>query len=147
MGKEYEYEGTQQYSDIINLPHPVSGTHPPMSMAERAAQFSPFAALTGHKDAIRETERLTEEWTEPDEGEREELDRRLSLLAEALEKAPKITVTFFEPDERKAGGTYRSVTGNLKKIDAYGHRLLLSDGTEIPMEYVVEIDGELFGAF
>lgn len=130
-----------KYDDIIRLPHHVSTRHPQMSIHDRAAQFSPFAALTGHDAAIRETERLTEEWVELDEDSKEQLDERLQMIREHLAERPEITFTFFQPDERKQGGAYRTITGKVKKIDEYEHRILLEDGTALMVEHLVSIEG------
>ena len=130
-----------KYDDIIRLPHHVPARHPQMSIHERAAQFSPFAALTGHDAAIRETERLTEEWVELDEDSKEQLDERLQMIREHLAERPEITFTFFQPDERKQGGAYRTITGKVKKIDEYEHRILLEDGTALMVEHLVSIEG------
>ena len=130
-----------KYDDIIRLPHHVSARHPQMSIHDRAAQFSPFAALTGHDAAIRETERLTEEWVELDEDSKEQLDERLQMIREHLAERPEITFTFFQPDERKQGGAYRTITGKVKKIDEYEHRILLEDGTTLMVEHLVSIEG------
>lgn len=133
-----------KYDDIIHLPHPVSVRHPQMSPLDRAAQFSPFAALTGHDAAIKETERLTEEWIELDESRKEELDERLQMLREHLSGTPEITFTYYKPDEKKHGGAYLTVTGKVKKIDGYEHRVVLEDGTVLPIDYLFSIEGELF---
>ena len=130
-----------KYDDIIRLPHHVSTRHPQMSIHDRAAQFSPFAALTGHDAAIRETERLTEEWVELDEDSKEQLDERLQMIREHLAERPEITFTFFQPDERKQGGAYRTITGKVKKIDEDEHRILLEDGTALMVEHLVSIEG------
>ena len=134
--------GTHEYDDIINLPHHVSTRHPQMSLYDRAAQFSPFAALTGHDAAIKETERLTEDWVELDEDSKELLDEKLQMIREHLDEKPEVTFTYFEPDERKQGGAYRTITGKVKKIDEYEHRILLEDGTVLIMEYLFSIDAE-----
>ena len=134
--------GTHDYDDIINLPHHVSTRHPQMSMYDRAAQFSPFAALTGHDAAIKETERLTEDWVELDEDSKELLDEKLQMIREHLDEKPEVTFTYFEPDERKQGGAYRTITGKVIKIDEYEHRILLEDGTVLIMEHMFSIDAE-----
>lgn len=141
-----EFENTACYNDMLDLPHHVSMTHPRMSIQERAAQFSPFAALTGYGDVVRETARLTDDFMDLDENSREGLDRRLALLQEHLHEGPEVTVSCFQPDERKSGGAYRSVTGIVKKIDTYGRFLVMTDGKKIPVEYIIQIDGELFGS-
>lgn len=132
------------YEDIINLPHHVSSKRPQMSMRDRAAQFSPFAALTGYDDAIQETGRLTEEKIELDEEAKDFLDRKQQYLLEHIQEAPALTVTYFVPDERKSGGKYRTKSGHLRKIDEIERFMQFSDGTKIPLNYVIEIDSELF---
>lgn len=133
-----------QYDDIINLPHHVSKTRPQMSMVDRAAQFSPFAALTGYDAAIKETGRLTDEKVNLSEEEKEALDRKQQILMEWLGDHPALTITFFVPDEKKSGGEYMTKSGNLKKIDEFERVMLLTDGTKIPLDDVVEIESELF---
>ena len=135
---------TEKYSDILHLPHPVSEKHPRMPMQDRAAQFSPFAALTGYEEAIYETGRLTEEKTELGEEEKAILDRKQRLLLEKLDELPSLTVTFFVPDEKKSGGRYITKTGNLKKLDPLEKWMLLTDGTKIPLENVKNIESPLF---
>ncbi len=132
------------YDDLLHLPHPTSAKHPRMPLADRAAIFSPFAALSGHGDAIRETARLTERRMELDEDAKAELDRRQAVLLEHLGEQPEVTVTWFRPDERKEGGAYLTTTGRLKKIDALGRRLVLLDGTGIPLEDVADLESECF---
>ena len=139
-----------KYDDIIDLPHHVSTKHPQMSLLDRAAQFSPFAALTGHDAAIRETQRLTEEWVEPDEDKKELLDEKLQMIRESLTGGkdvyglPEILFTYFQPDEKKSGGAYLSIQGKVRKIDEYGHQVILEDGTSLTIEHIVDIEGELF---
>ena len=132
------------YEDIINLPHHVSAVHTPMPMEVRAAQFSPFAALTGYGDAIRETGRLTEERVELEEDEVGDLDRKLSILQEKLGDRPEISVTYFKPDARKSGGAYVTATGRIRKIDMFDRVLAMEDGTRIPLEAVTGLEGGLF---
>ena len=117
-----------------------------MSELERAAQFAPFAALTGYDSAIKETGRLTDERIELDEEALTALDRKYQLLIEALDDAPEVTITYFQPDERKAGGKYVSAVGAVKKIDDFERRITMRDGTRIPMDDVLSIDGELFSS-
>ncbi len=129
-----------KYDDILYLPHPVSARHPQMPLADRAAQFSPFAALTGHEAAIRETARLTKERVELDESRKEILDERLQMIRENLSEKPEVTFTYFQPDERKSGGAYLTVTGRVKKMDGYERRILLEDGTVVPLEELIDIE-------
>lgn len=132
------------YDDILHLPHPTSKNHPRMSIQERAAQFSPFAALTGHAAAIAETARLTDRKMELDEDTRAELDRRQAILLEHISERPEVTITWFRPDERKEGGAYVTTTGRLKKIDQVERILVLMDGTNIPLEDVAALESDCF---
>ena len=132
------------YEDIINLPHHVSKTRPQMSMLDRAAQFSPFAALTGYDAAIKETGRLTDEKIEMDEDRKTALDMKQTYLIEMLDEQPEISITYFLPDTKKSGGAYVTVTGNLKRFDEYERLLILTDGKKIPMDDIADIDSDLF---
>ena len=132
------------YDDIINLPHRVSAKHPRMAMLDRAAQFSPFAALTGHGAAVEETERLTQPFCEPDEGEKAVINEKLRFLADIIGQNPIVTVTYFEPDKRKDGGEYLSVTGAVKKIDAVGQSVIFTDGQRISVEFISDIQSDIF---
>lgn len=133
----------RRYDDIIDLPRPVS-SHPPMSLLDRAAQFAPFKALSGYEDDAEETARLTERRVEPDEGVVEALDAKLRVLEERLADAPEVRVAYFLPDGRKEGGSYRSVTGRVKKLDALAGVLTLQDGERIPFADILSLDGALF---
>ena len=133
-----------KYDDIINLPHPTSAKHPRMPISERAAIFSPFAALTGHAAAIQETARLTEQKMELDEDTKAELDRRQAILLEHIAEQPEVTVTWFQPDERKDGGAYITTTGRLKKIDQVERALFLLDGSKILLDTVSGIWNDYF---
>ena len=135
---------THKYVDIINLPHHVSGTHPQMPVEDRAAQFAPFAALTGYGAAIKETERYTEKRIQPDEESVEILNRRLEFIREHISEKPEVTVTYFQQDVRKAGGAYLSLTGNVKQIDDYEKCIVMMDKQKIPVENVISVDGEIF---
>ena len=128
-----------RYDEIINLPHHISKTRPQMPMSNRAAQFAPFAALTGYDSAIKETGRLTDERIELDEEALTALDRKYQLLMDTLDDAPEVTIIYFQPDERKAGGQYVSATGTVKKVDTFGRRILLQDGTRIPLDSVYDL--------
>ena len=138
-----------EYEDIFHLPHPVSGTHPQMSMHDRVAQFSPFAALSGYEEAVAEEARLTEEKILLDEYEKQRIDDKLQKIRDDLqergkEEKPRISVTYFLPDQRKAGGAYVTVTGQVKKMDTYKQQLLLTDGSAIPFQEILELEGNLF---
>lgn len=132
------------YEDIINLPHHVSPTRPQMPMADRAAQFSPFAALTGYDAAIQETARLTDSKIDLVDSGLEELNRRLQLLMAHLADLPEVSITYFQPDARKSGGKYREAHGVVKKLDGFEQLLIMQDGTKIPLGDVLHIEGELF---
>lgn len=134
---------TNHYSDIIDLPHHVSRRHPQMPMASRAAQFSPFAALTGYDAAIDETARLTDEMVDLTEDRLTMLDRKLALLRECISARPRVSVVYFEPDERKEGGAYISRKGIVKKIDDVTHSLTLESGEVIPAERITELEGDV----
>lgn len=133
-----------EYEDIIHLPHHVSKKHPQMSMQDRAAQFSPFAALTGYDAAVEETARLTDRRIELDEYEVQQLDERIRNLFRHLQEHPEVSITYFLPDEKKDGGEYVTVTGSVKKIDLYERKIILMDGTLIPIHEAIGIEGELF---
>ena len=129
---------TGPYDDILHLPHPTSKGHPRMPIADRAAQFSPFAALTGYEAAVEETARLTEEFVSLDEYQKAELNEKLKQIQEQPEK--EVTITYFCKDEKKEGGAYRSVTGKVKKFDLYGQCIVMEDELRIEMETIVGID-------
>lgn len=133
-----------KYDDIINLPHHISKKHPQMSLLNRAAQFAPFAALTGHEDAIRETARLTDPFIELDEDKKEQLNSQLQLIMENLDQKPECEITYFRPDAKKDGGTYVTIHRRIKKIDEYVHQIIFTDGTVLPIEHIFSIRGELF---
>ena len=135
---------TGEYDDIIHLPRPISKTHPPMSVMDRAAQFSPFAALTGYDAAIKETARLTDEKIELDEYAKDALNERLQILAEWIKDHPEIAITYFQPDAKKNGGAYVTAIGAVKKIDEYERFVVMTDGTGIFIEDIIRIDGQIF---
>ena len=124
------------YDDIIDLPHPTSARHPRMSMTDRAAQFSPFAALVGHGAAIRETARLTDRKVELTEDEKAVLDEKLCLL---LDTGGEAVFVYFLPDEKKDGGAYVTAAGRIKRLDLLERRVILTDGAVIPVEDILEI--------
>ena len=129
--------------DDINLPHHVSERHPQMSMYNRAAQFAPFAALTGHNAAITEAARLTEAEQELSESDAEVLNRKLAYL-QSLDEKPTISVTYFVPDDKKEGGSYHTATGIVKSVEPDKGVLQFEDGTGIPVIRIKDIDGECF---
>ena len=128
-----------KYDDIIDLPHHVSTTHPHMPIIDRAAQFQPFRALTGYEDAVHETARSTNQRVELTEDEKALLDVRLQKLADEIRSLPPVTLTYFQPDKKKAGGAYVSVTGQLKKIDDLEGTLILAGEEKIQIEDIVDI--------
>ena len=132
------------YDDIIHLPHHVSRNHPQMPMLDRAAQFAPFAALTGYEAAVGETARLTAERRELDAQEAEELNRRLAALIANLPDRPEATIEYFVPDDRKSGGAYVTVTGRVRHISVPEKTLVMEDGTVIGFEDIAAISGFQF---
>lgn len=133
-----------RYDDILYLPHHVSKTHPQMARMDRAAQFAPFAALTGHKEAVHETARLTENEVEQDETVKRMLDDKLHALLQAGDARPEVSITYFVPDEKKSGGAYQKVTGRVQKAETYRQILRMEDGTKIPVKYIVDIESDWF---
>lgn len=127
------------YDDIIDLPHHVSSTRPRMPMIDRAAQFQPFRALTGYEDAVRETARLTDRRIELTEEEKARLDAALQRLMDSISSRPQVSVTWFQPDKRKAGGAYVTTTERLKKIDDLEGVLILLGGERIVIEDILDI--------
>ena len=132
------------YADIIDMPHHVSKDRPHLSMHQRAAQFSPFAALVGYDEVIEETKRQTDLKRELDETEKAELDRKLNVIASRLTEKPIVEVEYFVPDKTKPGGEYVFKSGEVVKIQPMQKKLVLSDGTEIRIEDIADISGELF---
>lgn len=133
-----------EYDDILELPRPLSRNHPPMSRENRAAQFAPFAALTGYEDAVKETARLTDKRIYPDENEKETLDRRLRLLEEFLLYRPRVSIRYFKEDARKSGGCYLTYEGVVHRLDREGVSLVFEDGTKIAFSDIVTLEGECF---
>lgn len=133
-----------QYDDIINMEHHKSKKHPPMSLYARSAQFASFAALTGYEDAVRETAREVMERIEIDDELKNILDGKIQLLSEQINKKPEVIFTYFIPDLTKDGGIYISVAGIVKKIDTYNQNIILEDKTEIPINDILDITGEVF---
>ena len=133
------------YKDIINLPHHTSEKHPRMSLEARAAQFAPFAALTGYDELLVETARLTSERIEIDETIKVIIDSKLQTIKENIKSMPLITFIYFVQDSKKEGGKYVTVTGNVRKIDEYRNVLVLEDKTEIPINDVIDISGDIIG--
>ena len=131
----------RKYGDIIDLPHYISKTRPQMSMVDRAAQFSPFAALTGYDAAVQEMARLTDERMELDEGRIAVLDEQIQGIRDRIGKGerPEITVTYFQPDEKKSGGSYVTVVGKVKRVDEYARVIEMMAGNHISIDRNHEI--------
>lgn len=133
-----------RYDDIIALSRPLSLKHPPMPPLARAAQFAPFAALTGYDAAIRETARLTDTERELGDCARMELDAKLRILREHLHERPQLSATCFQPDERKAGGRYITITGRAKRLREPERELVLTDGTVLALDTLAALEGDVF---
>lgn len=128
------------YEDMMELPHHVSSKRPQMPMSDRAAQFSPFAALVGYDAAIKEAGRLTDERIEPEEDRLNELNMKFRLIKEHLADEPEVSLSYFEPDERKAGGRYLEISGTVKKIDDFERSLTMKDGTKISIDDILAVE-------
>ena len=135
---------TGPYDDIIHLPHHTSKKRPHMSAIDRAAQFSPFAALTGYDAAIKETARLTDQRIELDDHMKDVLNDRLQIIADRISEQPQIAITYFQPDAKKNGGAYVTAISTAKKIDEYERVVVMTDGTAIPIDEIISIDGQIF---
>ncbi|NLK71189.1 MAG: hypothetical protein GX286_07140 [Clostridiales bacterium] len=134
----------ENYNDIINLPHHKSSTRPHMSNRDRAAQFAPFAALTGHDSAIKETARLTDDFIEISEDKMTALSAKMQMIIENILETPEVEFTYFAPDENKLGGAYISKMGNVRRVDEYDRVVIFTDGVKIPIDSIIDINGEFF---
>ena len=132
-----------KYDDIINLPHYESKKYPRMSNEARAAQFAPFAALTGYDDVIKETARLTSEKIEINEELKAILDSKLQIIHDKISSKPEITFTYFISDPQKDGGSYVTVIGKVIKIDEFSQKVILENRIEINISEIIEIKGEI----
>ena len=130
---------SHEYDDIINLPHHQSKIHKPMSREERAAQFAPFAALTGHDAALKETERLTEEKKNIDENYKSILNEKLLDIQRKIKSEPLVSITYYIPDIKKDGGKYITITDYVKKISPYEKVIVLKNKTKIKFQDIIEI--------
>ena len=135
---------SRSYDDIIDLPHPTSAKHPRMPVADRAAQFSPFAALTGYEAAVQETARLTDERIELNEDELAALDEKLRTVLAWNGEAPLVSITYIQADDRKAGGSYNTAQGYIRKLDELRRVIVMQDGSKIPVDDVLEISSKIF---
>lgn len=122
------------YDDIINMPRHISSKHPQMKIIDRAAQFAPFAALTGHKESINEASRITDSKKELDENQKEILNNKLNYILLNLDKLLEIKITYFQADLKKSGGKYVTVLASIKKIDEYSKVLVLNNGKKIKID-------------
>lgn len=135
--------GNSKYEDIIELDRPISYRHPRMPIPDRAAQFSPFAALTGYEAAILETGRVTDSKHELSEEAKTLLDEKLQFIISQKEQVPILEITYFVADKRKAGGSYVTFTGRIKKIDEYRREVITDSSEVIPIDDIFEIDGDI----
>ena len=140
-------EAEKKYADIIHMPHHTSPNRPRMSDMDRAAQFSPFAALTGYEDAVSEAGRLTDRELCLSEDEKTVLNERMQMILDFLDDEPIVTVTYFVPDSRKSGGAYLTVSGVVREIREYDRTVVLTDKTAIPIERIRAIESDLFRSF
>lgn len=132
------------YEDIVDLPHHVSKKYPQPTMADRAARFSPFAAISGYEDMVKEAARVTEERIDITDATKELLNEKLNMIIEFLDEEPEVTITYFEPDKKKDGGAYISITGTVKRIDEYERIVLMSDDKKIRIDEIYAIESDLF---
>lgn len=130
--------------DIINLPHHQSKSRPHMSLYDRAAQFSPFVALTGYDEAVKETARLTERKQELSDEDKTRLSAKMSFLQERIKEQPEVAITYFIPDEKKDGGSYLTIDGRIKRIDEIDRIITLTDRTIIPFDDIADMTGDVF---
>ena len=132
------------YEDIVDLPHHISKKHPQPTMADRAARFAPFAAITGYEEMVLEEARVTDDRIEMDESSKAALNEKLNMILEFLDEQPEVSITYFEPDMRKAGGAYITVIGTVKRIDEYEHLVIMTDGKKINIDEIYNLQSELF---
>lgn len=132
------------YEDIVNLPRHISKIHPQATMADRAARFSPFAAISGYEDMVKEAARVIEERIDISDATKELLNEKLNMIIEFLDEEPEVTITYFELDKKKDGGAYISITGTVKRIDEYERIVLMSDDKKIRIEEIYAIESDLF---
>ena len=132
------------YEDIVDLPHHVSRKHPQPTMADRAARFAPFAAITGYEEMVLEEARITDDRIELDENSKAALNEKLNMILEFIDEQPEVSITYFEPDMRKAGGAYITVIGTVKRIDEYEHLVIMTDGKKIRIDDIFGLESDLF---
>ena len=134
------YKDSHRYDDIIELPHHQSKERPHMSLYDRAAQFAPFAALTGHEEAIEETARLTDEEVTLDETAIAVINDRIYEISQHLSEKRMVSITYFRPDPNKEGGAYLTDVGSIKRVDEIKKMIVLDSGMEIKMEHIIAIE-------
>lgn len=134
----------EQYADIINLPHHEITTRQRMPLINRAASFSPFAALTGYDETVKETARLTDARIDLDEGSKEILNDKLRFAVDQADEQPEVSITYFLPDKKKSGGAYITTRAVIKRIDEYERLVVLTDKSTIPIDDIYEIEGEIY---
>ena len=132
------------YEDIVDLPHHISKKHPQPTMADRAARFAPFAAITGYEEMVLEEARVTDERIEMDESSKAALNEKLNMILEFVDEQPEVSITYFEPDKKKSGGAYVNITGIVKRIDEYEHFVIMTDGKKINIDEIYNLQSELF---
>lgn len=132
------------YEDIVDLPHHVSKKHPQPTMADRAARFAPFAAITGYEEMVLEEARVTDDRIELDESSKAALNEKLNMILEFIDEQPEVKITYFEPDKKKSGGAYLTITGAVKRIDEYERLVILTDGKKINIDDIYKIQSDLF---
>ena len=132
------------YEDIVDLPHHVSRKHPQPTMADRAARFAPFAAITGYEEMVLEEARVTDDRIEMDESSKAALNEKLNMILEFIDEQPEVSITYFEPDKRKAGGAYVTITGTVKRIDEYERIVLMTEEKIIKIDEIYAIESDLF---
>ena len=132
------------YEDIVDLPHHVSRKHPQPTVADRAARFAPFAAITGYEEMVLEEARITDDRIELDENSKAALNEKLNMFLEFIDEQPEVSITYFEPDMRKAGGAYITVIGTVKRIDEYEHLVIMTDGKKIRIDDIFGLESDLF---
>ena len=134
------------YEDIVHLPHHVSKKHKPMSRLNRAAQFAPFAALTGYDDEVKEVARLTDAQINMSDEIKAELNRKLQLISERSADKPNVAITYFVPDTKKSGGKYVTVRGRVKRVDEYERSVIMTDKSVIPIDKIAEFESDIFNS-
>jgi hypothetical protein len=142
MGREVE-----KYDDMIDMKNPTPTCRPRMSMVDRGAQFAPLAALTGYEAVVEEAARLTDARLELSEDMKTMLNDKMQMILDNLENEPFVTITYFVPDKRKAGGAYVDVSAIVERIDEYERCIVMTEGTKIPIEQIRAIEGELFSCY